>query len=112
MQVLQKPFYYKNLFSFNVQEWQETFLTDFRKYFVFVERNGVERHESGSVSSLESNGSLPSVTNHRCISEHRVALWAVSFERLLLDPVGVRYFSVSIRRTYCSVHLPQILCPE
>lgn len=59
------------------------------------ERCGVERHDCGSVSSLESNGSLPSVTNHFRFSERRVASWAVSFERLLQDPVGVRYFSVS-----------------
>lgn len=64
------------------------------------EHGGVERHDSGSVSSLESNGSLPSVTNHRRISERRVALWAVSFERLLQDPVGVRYFSEFLKKEF------------
>nr|XP_055052352.1 regulator of G-protein signaling 12 isoform X4 [Misgurnus anguillicaudatus] len=64
------------------------------------ERGGVECHNSGSVSSLESNGSLPSVTNHRRISERRVALWAVSFERLLQDPVGVRYFSEFLKKEF------------
>ncbi|XP_057219068.1 regulator of G-protein signaling 12-like isoform X2 [Triplophysa rosa] len=91
MQVLQKPC---------VQECLETFLTDFSKYFLFAEPGGVERHDSSSVSSLESNGSLPSVTNHRCISERRVALWAVSFERLLQDPVGVRYFSEFLKKEF------------
>lgn len=55
----------------------------------------MERHGFGSINSLESNSSLPSVTNHHNLSDRRVAAWAVSFERLLQDPVGVRYFSVS-----------------
>ncbi|KAA0723013.1 Regulator of G-protein signaling 12 [Triplophysa tibetana] len=61
------------------------------------EPGGFEQHDSSSVSSLESNGSLPSVTNHRRISKRRVALWAVSFERLLQDAVAVRYFSLSYK---------------
>ncbi|XP_056599981.1 regulator of G-protein signaling 12 isoform X2 [Triplophysa dalaica] len=64
------------------------------------EPGGVERHDSSSVSSLESNGSLPSVTNHRHISERRVALWAVSFERLLQDAEGVRYFSEFLKKEF------------
>ncbi|RXN21428.1 regulator of G- signaling 12-like protein [Labeo rohita] len=64
------------------------------------ERCGVERHDCGSVSSLESNGSLPSVTNHFRFSERRVASWAVSFERLLQDPVGVRYFSEFLKKEF------------
>ena len=49
----------------------------------------------GSETSLNSNGSLPGPQSHRRLLERRVASWAVSFERLLQDPVGVRYFSVS-----------------
>nr|2EBZ_A Chain A, Regulator of G-protein signaling 12 [Homo sapiens] len=32
--------------------------------------------------------------------ERRVASWAVSFERLLQDPVGVRYFSDFLRKEF------------
>uniref|UniRef100_A0A673KK72 Regulator of G-protein signaling 12-like n=1 Tax=Sinocyclocheilus rhinocerous TaxID=307959 RepID=A0A673KK72_9TELE len=64
------------------------------------ERSGLKRHDCGSVSSLESNGSLPSVTNHCRFSERRVASWAVSFERLLQDPVGVRYFSEFLKKEF------------
>lgn len=46
--------------------------------------------------SLSSNASLPSVQSCRRLRERRVASWAVSFERLLQDPLGVRYFSVSL----------------
>lgn len=60
-----------------------------------LERGGMERHGFGSINSLESNSSLPSVTTHHALSDRRVAAWAVSFERLLQDPIGVRYFSVS-----------------
>uniref|UniRef100_A0A671M3S2 Regulator of G-protein signaling 12-like n=1 Tax=Sinocyclocheilus anshuiensis TaxID=1608454 RepID=A0A671M3S2_9TELE len=63
-------------------------------------RNGLEHHDCGSVSSLESNGSLPSITNHCRFSERRVASWAVSFERLLQDPVGVRYFSEFLKKEF------------
>lgn len=63
-----------------------------------IERGGMERHGFGSINSLESNSSLPSVTTHHALSDRRVAAWAVSFERLLQDPVGVRYFSVSSTR--------------
>ncbi|KAK7176899.1 hypothetical protein R3I93_000978 [Phoxinus phoxinus] len=64
------------------------------------ERSGVKRHDCGSVSSLESNGSLPSVNNHCRFSERRVASWAISFERLLQDPVGVRYFSEFLKKEF------------
>uniref|UniRef100_A0A671LXB3 Regulator of G-protein signaling 12-like n=1 Tax=Sinocyclocheilus anshuiensis TaxID=1608454 RepID=A0A671LXB3_9TELE len=65
-----------------------------------LERSGLEHHDCGSVSSLESNGSLPSITNHCRFSERRVASWAVSFERLLQDPVGVRYFSEFLKKEF------------
>lgn len=48
-----------------------------------------------SSHSLSSNASLPSVQSCRRLRERRAASWAVSFERLLQDPLGVRYFSVS-----------------
>ncbi|XP_062850150.1 regulator of G-protein signaling 12 isoform X2 [Trichomycterus rosablanca] len=63
------------------------------------EQGRMERHDFGSINSLESNGSLPSVTNHR-LSDRRVASWAVSFERLLQDPVGVRYFSEFLKKEF------------
>ncbi|XP_041121266.1 regulator of G-protein signaling 14-like [Polyodon spathula] len=48
----------------------------------------------GSSQSLNSNASRPSVKSggHRGV-EGSVASWAVSFERLLEDPTGVRYFT-------------------
>ncbi|XP_051976642.1 regulator of G-protein signaling 12-like isoform X2 [Xyrauchen texanus] len=64
------------------------------------EHSGVVHQDCGSVSSLESNGSLPCVTNHRRLSERRVSSWAVSFERLLQDPVGVRYFSEFLKKEF------------
>uniref|UniRef100_A0A8C1CQT0 Regulator of G protein signaling 12a n=1 Tax=Cyprinus carpio carpio TaxID=630221 RepID=A0A8C1CQT0_CYPCA len=63
-------------------------------------RSGLRHHDCSSVNSLESNGSLPSVTNHCRFSERRVASWAVSFERLLQDPVGVRYFSEFLKKEF------------
>uniref|UniRef100_A0A8C1YJQ8 Regulator of G protein signaling 12a n=1 Tax=Cyprinus carpio TaxID=7962 RepID=A0A8C1YJQ8_CYPCA len=54
----------------------------------------------GVVSSLESNSSLPSVTKQFRFSERRVASWADSFERLLQDPVGVRYFSEFLKKEF------------
>ncbi|KAL6490490.1 hypothetical protein MHYP_G00008350 [Metynnis hypsauchen] len=64
------------------------------------ERGGMERHDCGSVSSLESNGSLPIVPNHHRLSDRRVASWAICFERLLQDPVGVRYFSEFLKKEF------------
>lgn len=56
---------------------------------------GADLKDCVSNNSLSSNASLPSVQSCRRLRERRVASWAVSFERLLQDPVGVRYFSVS-----------------
>ncbi|XP_058251492.1 regulator of G-protein signaling 12 isoform X1 [Hemibagrus wyckioides] len=64
------------------------------------ERGGMERRGFGSINSLESNSSLPSVTTHHALSDRRVAAWAVSFERLLQDPVGVRYFSEFLKKEF------------
>lgn len=56
--------------------------------------SGVQLQGCCSQSSLNSNGSLPGAGSHRGFPEQRVASWAGCFERLLQDPVGVRYFSV------------------
>uniref|UniRef100_A0A8C6KYF2 Regulator of G protein signaling 12b n=1 Tax=Nothobranchius furzeri TaxID=105023 RepID=A0A8C6KYF2_NOTFU len=53
-----------------------------------------------SDNSLNSNASLPSVQSHRRHAERRVASWAVCFERLLQDPVGVRYFSEFLKKEF------------
>ncbi|XP_029447829.1 regulator of G-protein signaling 12 isoform X2 [Rhinatrema bivittatum] len=53
-----------------------------------------------SENSLSSNASLPSVQSCRRLGERRVASWAVSFERLLQDPVGVRYFSEFLKKEF------------
>lgn len=60
-----------------------------------AELTGADLKDCISNNSLSSNASLPSVQSCRRLRERRVASWAVSFERLLQDPVGVRYFSVS-----------------
>lgn len=56
--------------------------------------SGVQLQGCCSQSSLNSNGSLPGGGSHRGVPEQRVASWATCFERLLQDPVGVRYFTV------------------
>uniref|UniRef100_A0A4W6EBE3 Regulator of G protein signaling 12a n=1 Tax=Lates calcarifer TaxID=8187 RepID=A0A4W6EBE3_LATCA len=53
-----------------------------------------------SQSSLNSNGSLPGTGSHRGVPEQRVASWAACFERLLQDPVGVRYFSEFLKKEF------------
>lgn len=65
---------------------------------VSAELNSVELQGCSSDNSLNSNASLPSVQSHRRHTERRVASWAVCFERLLQDPLGIRYFSVRCRR--------------
>ncbi|KAG7461860.1 hypothetical protein MATL_G00195650 [Megalops atlanticus] len=64
------------------------------------ELNSVDLKGCGSNSSLHSNASLPSVQSHRRHTERRVASWAVCFERLLQDPVGVRYFSEFLKKEF------------
>lgn len=56
---------------------------------------GIQLQSCCSQSSLNSNGSLPGAGSNRGVPEQRVASWSSCFERLLQDPVGVRYFSVS-----------------
>ncbi|XP_037117625.1 regulator of G-protein signaling 12 [Syngnathus acus] len=59
---------------------------------------GVQLQGCCSHSSLNSNGSLPG--SHRGLPEQRVASWAGCFERLLQDPVGVRYFSEFLKKEF------------
>ncbi|KAL4640283.1 regulator of G-protein signaling 12 isoform X2 [Arapaima gigas] len=65
-----------------------------------LELTGVDLKGCGSENSLSSNTSLPSVQSHRQHTERRVASWAVCFERLLQDPVGVRYFSEFLKKEF------------
>lgn len=60
-----------------------------------AELSGGDLKDCASTHSLSSNTSLPSVHSCRRLRDRRVASWAVSFERLLQDPLGVQYFSVS-----------------
>ncbi|XP_037685234.1 regulator of G-protein signaling 12 isoform X2 [Choloepus didactylus] len=64
------------------------------------ELNGADLQDGASSNSLSSNASLPSVQSCRRLRERRVASWAVSFERLLQDPVGVKYFSDFLRKEF------------
>uniref|UniRef100_A0A8D1FX37 Regulator of G-protein signaling 12 n=1 Tax=Sus scrofa TaxID=9823 RepID=A0A8D1FX37_PIG len=64
------------------------------------ELNGPDLKDCVSNHSLSSNASLPSVQSCRRLRERRVASWAVSFERLLQDPLGIRYFSDFLRKEF------------
>ncbi|XP_051561359.1 regulator of G-protein signaling 12-like isoform X1 [Myxocyprinus asiaticus] len=64
------------------------------------ELNSVDLKGCGSDNSLNSNASLPSVQCHRRHTERRVASWAVCFERLLQDPVGIQYFSEFLKKEF------------
>ncbi|XP_072192594.1 regulator of G-protein signaling 12 isoform X6 [Excalfactoria chinensis] len=64
------------------------------------ELNSADLKDCISENSLSSNASLPSVQSCRRLRERRVASWAVSFERLLQDPVGVKYFSEFLRKEF------------
>ncbi|XP_007951713.1 regulator of G-protein signaling 12 [Orycteropus afer afer] len=64
------------------------------------ELDGGGLKDCASNHSLSSNASLPSVQSCRHLRARRVASWAVSFERLLQDPVGVKYFSDFLRKEF------------
>lgn len=69
--------------------------------FLFLtELNSTDLKDCISENSLSSNASLPSVQSCRRLRERRVASWAVSFERLLQDPIGVKYFSDFLRKEF------------
>ncbi|KAK0137899.1 Regulator of G-protein signaling 12 [Merluccius polli] len=62
---------------------------------------GVQLQGCCSQSSLNSNGSLTGAAGaHRRLSDQRVASWAACFERLLQDPIGVRYFSEFLKKEF------------
>uniref|UniRef100_A0A8C3UK62 Regulator of G protein signaling 12 n=1 Tax=Catharus ustulatus TaxID=91951 RepID=A0A8C3UK62_CATUS len=69
-------------------------------YQLYPELNSTELKDCISENSLSSNASLPSVQSCRRLRERRVASWAVSFERLLQDSVGVKYFSEFLRKEF------------
>ncbi|XP_006875390.1 PREDICTED: regulator of G-protein signaling 12 [Chrysochloris asiatica] len=64
------------------------------------ELDGGDLKDCVSNHSLSSNASLPSVQSSRHLRARRVASWAVSFERLLQDPIGVKYFSDFLRKEF------------
>lgn len=67
-------------------------------FFFLTELNSTDLKDCISENSLSSNASLPSVQSCRRLRDRRVASWAVSFERLLQDPLGVKYFSVRFEK--------------
>ncbi|XP_023201994.1 regulator of G-protein signaling 12-like isoform X1 [Xiphophorus maculatus] len=62
--------------------------------------SGIQLQGCCSHSSLTSNGSLPGAGGHRGSTDQRVAGWSTCFERLLQDPVGVRYFSEFLKKEF------------
>ncbi|KAM4564348.1 regulator of G-protein signaling 12 [Fundulus diaphanus] len=62
--------------------------------------SGIQLQGCCSHTSLNSNGSLPGASRYRGSSEQRVAGWSTCFERLLQDPVGVRYFSEFLKKEF------------
>ncbi|XP_067899346.1 regulator of G-protein signaling 14-like isoform X2 [Heterodontus francisci] len=69
------------------------------------ELNFAEADGCGSDQSLNSNTSLPNVQSSACYSERTVASWAVSFERLLQDPVGVKYFTEFLKKEFSAENI-------
>ncbi|XP_019899104.3 regulator of G-protein signaling 12 isoform X2 [Esox lucius] len=61
---------------------------------------GVQLQGCCSQSSLNSTGSLAGSSSQRRLSDRRVASWAACFERLLQDPIGVRYFSEFLKKEF------------
>ncbi|KAM9311650.1 regulator of G-protein signaling 14 [Gastrophryne carolinensis] len=66
------------------------------------ELNHADSDGRGSDQSLNS---LPSVQTSGLTSEHSVASWAVSFERLLQDPVGIEYFTEFLNKEYSAENI-------
>ncbi|XP_040261479.1 regulator of G-protein signaling 14 isoform X1 [Bufo bufo] len=66
------------------------------------ELNNTDLDGRGSDQSLNS---LPSVQTAGLGSEHSVASWAVSFERLLQDPLGVEYFTEFLKKEYSAENI-------
>lgn len=66
------------------------------------ELNNVDLDGRGSDASLNS---LPSVQTAGFASDRSVASWAVSFERLLQDPVGIEYFTEFLNKEYSAENI-------
>ncbi|XP_053573050.1 regulator of G-protein signaling 14 isoform X2 [Bombina bombina] len=66
------------------------------------ELNHAELDGRGSGQSLNS---LPSVQSDRLGTERSVGSWAVSFERLLQDPLGVEYFTDFLKKEYSAENI-------
>ncbi|XP_072371813.1 regulator of G-protein signaling 12b isoform X2 [Scyliorhinus torazame] len=64
------------------------------------ELNSADLKTYNSENSINSNASLPSVQSCRKHAERQVASWAVCFERLLQDSVGIRYFSEFLKKEF------------
>lgn len=60
-----------------------------------IELNVLETDNRSVSQYSSSNTSLPTVPSEGSRGVGQVASWAVSFERLLEDPTGVHYFTVS-----------------
>ncbi|XP_032885849.1 regulator of G-protein signaling 14 [Amblyraja radiata] len=69
------------------------------------ELNVAEINGRGSDLSLNSNVSLPNFQSNTGYSERSVASWAVSFERLLQDPVGVKYFTEFLKKEFSAENI-------
>ncbi|XP_036444892.1 regulator of G-protein signaling 14 isoform X1 [Colossoma macropomum] len=61
------------------------------------ELNVLEPEKRAGTHCSNSNSSLPSVPSGGASGVGQVASWAVSFERLLEDPLGVRYFTAFLK---------------
>ncbi|CAM4670187.1 unnamed protein product [Leuciscus chuanchicus] len=61
------------------------------------ELNVLETDERTTPQYSSSNSSLPTVPSEGTRGVGQVASWAVSFERLLEDPMGVRYFTAFLK---------------
>ncbi|KAK7130865.1 hypothetical protein R3I94_016119 [Phoxinus phoxinus] len=61
------------------------------------ELNVLETDERTATQYSSSNSSLPTVPRKGTRGVGQVASWAVSFERLLEDPMGVRYFTAFLK---------------
>ncbi|XP_072447238.1 regulator of G-protein signaling 14-like isoform X1 [Chiloscyllium punctatum] len=67
--------------------------------------NITEDDGRGSNQSLNSNTSLPNVQRNACDTKRSVASWAVSFERLLQDPIGVKYFTEFLKKEFSAENI-------
>ncbi|XP_073727180.1 regulator of G-protein signaling 14 isoform X2 [Misgurnus anguillicaudatus] len=61
------------------------------------ELNMLDSDERAGTQYSCSNSSLPTVPSEGSTGVGKVASWAVSFERLLEDPMGIRYFTAFLK---------------